>query len=386
MKHKQNCVYFISDRPCLYHKKDNNITCDSCKYYKPINKKILIIKLSALGDVVRTTSILKPLKNKYKNSKIIWLTEDDACDILKNNPYVSEIIPYSKAFELYNSNFDILINLDLDLHALRITKNIFAEEKYGFYLDEKENIICSNKAAEEWFDLSHNDVLKKRNKKTYQKYIMEILGFKNLNPLDYPIIINLTNEEKKFAKNFAKKFFISKNDFVAGINLGGGDKWKKKEYPVEQTAELIKLIVNSFPQIAGFIVHSKRDIKVLLFGGKKEEERNKKIVSLVNNPKLIDTGCNNTLREFFSLIDLCDILITSDTLALHIALALKKKVVALFGPTSPNEIEMYGLGEKIVSPKKCVVCYKRDCNVKPDCMQSISPKIIYNKIYKFLSL
>jgi len=133
-------------------------------------------------------------------------------------------------------------------------------------------------------------------------------------------------------------------------------------------------------------METKKEIKVLLFGGKKEEERNKEIVSLVNNPKLIDTGCNNTLREFFSLINLCNILITSDTLALHIALALKKKVIALFGPTSPNEIEMYGLGKKIVSPKKCVVCYNRYCNEKPDCMQLISPKMIYYKIIKFSSL
>jgi ADP-heptose:LPS heptosyltransferase len=386
MNYKQDCIYFLSDRPCFYHKKDKKIVCDTCKYYTSINKKILIIKLAALGDVVRTTSVLKPLKTKYKNSKILWITEDNAVEVLYNNPYVDEIIPYSQAYQLYNSHFDILINLDLDIRALRLTKNLFAEKKFGFFLNETDEIICSNESAEKWFKLSHNDVLKRQNKKTYQQYMMEILEFKNLSPKDYPIIINLTKEEKKFAEKFAKKFSITKNDLVIGINLGGGDKWQKKEYPVEQTVELIKLLVQS-SEIRDKKVKTKNKktgVKVLLFGGEKEEERNKKIVYLVNNPLLIDTGCKNTLREFFSLINLCDILVTSDTLALHIALALNKNVVVLFGPTSYTEIELYNLGKKIVSPIKCVVCYNRVCNKQPDCMQLMTPKQICDTILNLI--
>jgi heptosyltransferase-2 len=167
---------------------------------------------------------------------------------------------------------------------------------------------------------------------------------------------------------------------VAGIN------GKKKEYPVEQTVELIKLLVQSseFKDKKVKTKNKKTGVKVLLFGGEKEEERNKKIVYLVNNPLLIDTGCKNTLREFFSLINLCDILVTSDTLALHVALALNKRVVVLFGPTSYNEIELYGLGKNIVSPVKCVVCYNRTCDKKPDCMQLIKPKDIYDTILNLI--
>lgn len=388
MNYKQNCIYFLSDRPCKFHKKNSKIICDNCKFYKPVNKKILIIKLAALGDVVRTTCILKPIHKKWKNSKIYWLTEDNALEILQNNPYISEIIPYSKSFQLFNFKFDILINLDLDNNALRLTKNIFAEKKYGFYLNDDFNIVCSNEKAKKWFELSHNDELKKQNKITYQKFLMEILEFNNLKPEDYPIIINLTKEEKNFAKNFLKKSlstpsFKTKPVFV-GINLGGGDKWQKKEYPIRQTVELIKCIVDNG------IKELKKDIKILLFGGEKEKERNEKILSLLTtcysslSTKIINTGTENTLRQFFALLNLCDILITSDTMALHIALALNKKVIALFGPTSYNEIEMYDLGKKIVSPADCVVCYRRYCNKRPDCMQKIFPKLILKEVIKLL--
>ena len=99
---------------------------------------------------------------------------------------------------------------------------------------------------------------------------------------------------------------------------------------------------------------------------------------------LIDTGCHNSLREFFSLLSLSDILISSDTLALHAALALKKKVVGLFGPTSASEIELYGRGEKVVAPVSCRCCYLPDCDVEPNCMESITPEMVFGAVKKLL--
>ncbi|MCX7910559.1 MAG: glycosyltransferase family 9 protein [Endomicrobia bacterium] len=379
--YKQNCLYFKSDRPCIFHKQDYKVICDdSCKFYTPINKKILIIKLGALGDVVRTTSILKPLHKRYKNSKFFWVTYDEAVEVFNNNPYVTEVIPYSQVFTYFGNDFDILINLDLEQKSLELTKKFKCVSKYGFYIEE-DKIVCSNLAAKEWFDISHNDMLKKKNKKTYQQYMLEILGFKNLKPKDYPIIIKLSKEEKQFAAEFLKNNNIDKesNMNLVGINLGGGEKWEKKEYPIEQTVKLIKFLVNK---------NLRNNTKILLFGGKREINRNAQIMKLLCEDfldrKVIDTGCNNTLRQFFSLIDLCDLLITTDTLALHVALGLNKKVICLFGPTSFNEIEMYGLGEKVISPKKCRVCYKKVCKETPDCMYMISPTKILNMISKLL--
>lgn len=385
MQYKQDCIYFISDRPCKFHKKNSSVICSNCKFYKKIGKKILVIKLSALGDVVRTTSVLQPIHKKWRNSKIYWITEDNAVEIFYNNPYVEKVIPLSNAFLLFNYEFDILINLDLDFTALSLTKNIFAKEKFGFYLDDNGQIVCSNKSAEEWFNLSHNDVLKKYNKKTYQEYLMEILGFTGLDSKDYPIIVNLTEDEKQFAKNWLANKLNTSNFssyIFIGLNLGGGDKWKKKEYPVEQTVKLIEYIASG---------KSSKNVKILLFGGKKEKERNKKIVSLLSLrnisivEKVLDTGTENSLRQFFALLNLCNVLITSDTLALHVALALKKKVIVLFGPTSANEIETYNLGIKIVSPKSCVCCYNQNCKKIKDCMNLISPLKVYKTLLHILS-
>jgi len=65
----KDCKNFPGDRPCIYHKEEN-IKCDNYNYYSPLDKKILIIKLEAIGDVLRTTSILPPLKNKYPDTQL----------------------------------------------------------------------------------------------------------------------------------------------------------------------------------------------------------------------------------------------------------------------------------------------------------------------------
>jgi ADP-heptose:LPS heptosyltransferase len=73
-------------------------------------------------------------------------------------------------------------------------------------------------------------------------------------------------------------------------------------------------------------------------------------------------------------------MITGDTMALHAATALKKKVICLFGPTSSNEIEDYGRVRKIVPNMDCLVCYKQNCDFVPNCMDSISADTINKSI------
>ena len=114
-----------------------------------------------------------------------------------------------------------------------------------------------------------------------------------------------------------------------------------------------------------------RFAKIILFGGKDEIERNKEIKKEVNFD-IIDGGCDNSLLEFAGLINLCDVMVTSDSLALMIAIALKRKVVCFFGPTSIHEINLYGLGKKIFPKMECLCCYKKECDKKPNCMDNIS--------------
>ena len=94
-------------------------------------------------------------------------------------------------------------------------------------------------------------------------------------------------------------------------------KWPSKGWPLSKWQELIEKL-------------GSKKYNLLLLGGPEEVAIIKQLKKEFNF--LVDTGCDNSLLEFAAIVDLCDLVITSDTLALHIATALDKKIIALFGP------------------------------------------------------
>ena len=320
--------------------------------------QVLIIKLGAIGDMIRTTSIIQGLKSKYKDAKIDWVTKKESFDILKNNNLIEKIyLIGSNLQELKSKNYDIVISLDDDEEACRLASSINCKKIIGAFIGNGKRIYTQD--SSEWFDMGlisqfgkqKADELKAKNKKTYQEIIYAILDLKYEKQ---ELILILNYEEAQFGKNFASKNKIGKNELVIGINTGAGSRWQDKKLSVEETAELIDKLNNQI-----------KNSKIILFGGPEEKERNENIKKSVKT-KIIDTGCNNSLMEFASLVNLCSILVTSDSLALHIGTALKKKIVAFFYPTSASEIELYGRGIKIIGKGKSYCSYQPRCDYPPE--------------------
>lgn len=88
--------------------------------------------------------------------------------------------------------------------------------------------------------------------------------------------------------------------------------------------------------------------------------------------------------DFTALLGLCNMLVTSDTMAMHIGIALEKTIIALIGATCEQEIHLYGLGEKIVSDFDCSPCYLQKCNKNPTCMDSITPEQVFESIKRWI--
>lgn len=365
---KYNCRFFKGNIPCQYHK-NQDMTCSSCLYYSPKLKKILIIKLLAIGDVLRTTFILDTLKNKFKDSYIVWLTHTQAKPLLVNNPFIDELIENNvdTMNRLRVEKFDVVFNPSNDKESAILATLVRARKKFGFIYNENGYIEPIGKMARYYLEIGINDNLKRQNKLTYQKIVSEMLGIKDCNSRP---IIRLTDEELTFANKFKEKYQLN-NHLVIGLNTGAGKRWQLKKWPIEKTVELARRISGELKA------------KVILFGGPEEQERNREIIEKCKDV-FIDSGCNNSLREFAKLISLVDILVTSDTLALHIAVALDKYVIGLFGPTSYSEVELYGKGIKIY-PKgmDCLSCYKNTCSIKPNCMDKINVDDVFSAIVGF---
>jgi ADP-heptose:LPS heptosyltransferase len=362
---KKDCRHFPGDRPCSPHK-DYGVKCDQCQYYEPVSHRILIIKLDAIGDVLRTTAILPGLREKYPASEVTWATLSQAREIFVHNPYVNRVLCVDEPETFWHfsvEHFDLVINLDASAKSSALASVVHSDEKLGFGLDRKGKVFCFNKEAETWFEMGAFDDVKKKNKRTYQELMLEIC---RLNTSNYEIILNLSNEELEKAKEFIDSYSINPSKLIVGINAGAGPRWANKKWTVEGYREVIQRIVQE------------TNYSVFLYGGKYERELNA-LLCEVDPQRVIVVQTENSLRSFFSLLNLSDIVITGDTLALHAATALKKRVIAIFGPTSAAEIATYGRVRKVVSEEMECQCYYRTiCTQETNCMNTIPATKIFS--------
>jgi heptosyltransferase-2 len=367
---KTDCKLFPGNKPCFPNKTEGKL-CDDCNYYEPVGMKILIIKLDAIGDVLRTTSILPSIKRKYPASHITWVTRKNSKEIFYNNNSVDQVLfieDNDTTQRLSIERYDLLLHPDASPISAPMATLVDAKTKKGFILNEKGKIIPVDDDAVEWLELGAFDQLKKKNKKTYQQIIHELCG------LDYQkdeIQLFLSEREQKICDDFYSEKRLKRFKKIIGLNTGAGRRWQYKQWSLEGIAELINKLSDN------------KGIGILLYGGPSEEERNKYLINKF--PFLINTGTNNSLRNFFSLMNLADIVITGDTLALHTATALKKDIICLFGPTSYNEIEDYGRIRKIYADLDCLVCYKTRCDFRTTCMGEISSERVHREIMSILN-
>ena len=368
---RSDCRFFLGDRPCRFHKREG-IKCADCDRYSVPRNRILLIKLGAMGDVLRTTSILPALKKLYRDSHLTWLTAKESVGLLEHNPLLDSLMVCSgeSLARLQVETFDLVINPEAATDSAAWATAAKGEEKKGFGLTPKGFVFPFNPEAEEILHMGLFDDVKQRNQKTYEQLICQLAG---LSYHRVPPVLCLTDEERRYAEKFRHQSGIRRSKPVVGINTGGGSRWPLKRWTVAGFVDLAKRLC------------SRTEAQLLMLGGPAEVEINREIMAQPG-VDAVDSGCLNPPRRFAALIDLCDVVITGDTLALHIGLALNKRMVVLFGPTSMAEIDLYGLGTKIASELDCLCCYRQVCDQSPDCMESISVETVYEAVVEQISL
>ena len=365
-----NCRYFLGDRPCVWHKKEGSL-CE-CAHYEPVHGSLLLIKLDAMGDVLRTTCLLPAIAHAWPGTRISWITRPESVPLLRHNPYLTEVIPYGTDALIYVSSqiFDRVINLDAGKLSAALATMTQAKERIGYTLHDDGYVVATNTAAEEWLQMGVFDDLKRANQRTYQEIMCSILG---LPPQGMQYVLELTEREKQAGQDHLRALGLDLTKTILGIHTGGGGRWRLKQWHEESFIALLQQLVHVLGS------HT----QIVLFGGPLERERNHRIREMVN-ASLYDAGCDNEVRHFAALIRCCIVVVSGDSLAMHVALAMGRRVAVLFGPTSHTEIELFGLGEKVIPNLDCLVCYKQECNFVPNCMDSISVEMVAQAIVRQL--
>ena len=336
-KWNRDCKSFPGVWACDILKAENYKSCEECNFYEPYSKRVLIIKLGAMGDVLRTIPLLKAIRKKYgENVSITWLVKEESFYLLKDFHDIDRVLTYSldNILRLKIEEFDVLFSLEIDAPGAAIASMIKSKECFGYFLDKDGHPSAFNKKAEYYLEKAWSDHLNRINRKTYQELMFEAAELAYTKE-KYSIDV----KDKKYAEEFMQNNRITKNDKIIGINIGSAGRWPSKAWHEDSIIKLAKKLDDM-----GY--------KIILLGGPEELDKTRRISNELKQAGMtvIKNDQNNTINQFISIVNLCNIVITGDTLALHIAIGLNKKTIALFFCTPHWEIEGYDITNKIVSP------------------------------------
>jgi heptosyltransferase-2 len=345
---------------------------------------ILIVKTAALGDVLRTTSILPGLKSALPGAKVTWATSPAAVDLVRTHPMVDEVVALDAsrpddvaafAARLSRRTFDRVISLDDEAPLCRLASKMKCERLSGAY-EKPDGTRAYTPDVAAWFDMgllsvhgkARADELKVQNTQSQPRIYADMLGIEMGKPE-----LHLPGQAREHAREFARRRGIGPGTPAVGLNTGAGGRWASKQLPVDRTVELARLVATAL----------ERRVRFLVMGGESEVERNRSILAGLTAAGLaectVDAGCDNPLLQFGALVGLCNVLVTSDSLALHMAVAQGVRVVAFFAPTSAAEIELYGRGEKVVSTAPDYCSYRADAD-----NSSITPERLCDAVMRQL--
>ncbi|MDQ0203459.1 lipopolysaccharide heptosyltransferase II [Pectinatus haikarae] len=333
-------------------------------------KNILIIKLSAIGDVIHALPVAAAVKKTWPDCHLTWVVSPVAADIVNDCPAIDEIIifdrkklnspidflKYMKPFSarLNKRRYDISIDLQGLLKSALIAWLAHAAEKVG-YTDMREGsgIISTPLSGK-----NHNGHIVERYLDVVRR-----LGGNADNPV-FPLGITEDNIAKARSLLFENKVNLSDPYVVLVV----GANWPNKRWPASYFAELIDWCCG------------KKIIPLLAGAGKTDRLIADKIKNLTQN-NTVDLVGQTALKELAFIIKNASATVGGDTGSLHMAAALGKPAIMIMGPTDANRNGPYNQKNNYIEVAyDCRHCWKRKCRFNRDCLASIEPQQVINKL------
>jgi ADP-heptose:LPS heptosyltransferase len=217
-----DCRFFVGDRPCVWHKRIG-VAC-VCDRYEPVEQRVLIVKLDAMGDVLRSTALLTPLAEAHPRAAFTWITRPESVPLLARNPYLSEVLELGAEalVHLQTRTFDRVINLDAGKTSAALATAARSDRKDGFLLDERGTVRPTNDAARRWLEAGLFDDVKRDGRATYQDRMADILG---LTGREHRYVMELGTEEVDRSRRHLASLGLDLERPIVGLNTGAGGRW-----------------------------------------------------------------------------------------------------------------------------------------------------------------
>lgn len=349
-------------------------------------KKILVVKLGGIGDVLLATPSLRSLRAKFPNGRIDLVVQEHSAAMIEGCPYIDNVIlvptfrpsiirffkELISVFALWryflHNRYDTFISLQSLFTAGGIFKPLIisylsgARRKIGLDIHGR-GCFLTDKITEDRLELKHN----------IERYL-DVVGILGAKKNDLSCEVYLSGSDIRFAENFIKKQNIMPNDLLVGIHPGGNPFYPlRKSWPMDRFVELANNLIK------------KHNVKIILSAGPKEIGLINYIKSkLVKEPVMLFGA---TLKQFAAVISHCNIFIANDTGPMHIAVAMKIPTIGIFGPGDWPSYGSYPKSANFIMlrrPIKCWPCRDFSCT-NQECMKLISAQDVFDATEKLIN-
>jgi lipopolysaccharide heptosyltransferase II len=328
----------------------------------PAWRRLLVMKLVAVGDLVVCLPMLKALKKSFPEAHIAILVTPRVSQIVQGCPYVDEIISYDifgrekgpsglvKIIRrLRKRKFDLVLELD---HYYRITTLI----SYLAGIPKRAGFDLSGQGRRSLYTIRIPYSVDKHEVEVF----LEAASLIGADASEKELVeIWVSQEDREFVTEFLKSVAVSEADLLIGIHPGTGQSSVSRRWPPDRFARLADWLVEE------------HNAKVIFTGAPSEIPLVNEIRRTMKTDPIVSTGRTN-LKQLAEIAKRCRIFISGDTGPLHIAAAMKTRVLGLFGPNTPSKWGPYGKGHRVIyKGLPCSPCVKQYLGQVPDCLNPV---------------
>jgi len=332
-------------------------------------KKILVFNVNWLGDVLFSTAVIRNIRHNYPESYLACIIPPRCYPVLKGNPYLDEIIIFDEkdrhkgVFSLLNfirvlrlKKFDAVFLLHKSFSRALVCRLAGIPERIGHFTKKRAFLLTKKIIPPQRDSLHRID------------YYLDVIEKSGLRIEDRYTDFFVSAEDNAFTEDFFRRNSVKDNDFIVVCNPGGN--WSPKRWPRDYWPVLADKLAEKF------------GAKIILTGAVNDLSLVTYIRDKMMHKPLVACGAFN-IKQFGALARKASLFITADTGPLHIANSVgAKKIIALFGPTSPAITGPYPLKNVIILQKNVgckIPCYETGCHDNR-CMKAITPDDVIEEV------
>lgn len=329
---------------------------------------IIIVLMGALGDIARGIAIVEPIKNKYKDANIVWVTHKVWKPFVELHNGIDEILVFDKSLsgainlksELKNRKFDLCLDLQRN----------FKSGITSFLSGAKKRVGFNKKNTKEFNFLFNNH---------YINYFSEETP-KLVNYLDFLRVLNIeSSKDPNFGLsqfdfgNLIKEVDFNFNNDYLSIVLGSS--WESKDWFLIGYQSLIEEALNN------------SKLNICLLGAGQQVNTGEKLKAIFSSDRVINLAGKTNLKQMVAVLKYSKVNIGPDSGPGHVSAALNVPYVSIFGPTNPSRVAPYNCEDLVIKSKlACSPCWKRKCpGLDRLCMRLVNGSMVWQKVRSIIN-